>query len=144
MQSPVVRLLIMFSALFVISCYATIPELEAKPSSKSPEALAQGKRLYEENCAQCHGPNGDGKGWKAAELKKKPRNFTLPFDQWTYTKGDPKKIFEVLKKGLPDTPMAMFHFADEQRWALVYRVMEFSQGNSPKPNSPEKGEASGK
>jgi hypothetical protein len=68
------------------------------------------------------------KGWNAAELKKKPRDFTLPFDQWTYSKGEARKIFEALKVGIPDTPMAMFHFTDEQRWALVYRVMEFSRG----------------
>ena len=42
-------------------------------------------------------------------------------------KGEPMKIFEVLKVGIPDTPMAMFSFTDEQRWALVYRVMEFSR-----------------
>ncbi len=144
MQRPIAQLLIIFSVLFVISSCATAPEFGERKSSKTPEVLAEGKRLYEDNCAQCHGPNGDGKGRKAAELKKKPRNFTLPFDEWTYSKGDPNKIFEVLKKGLPDTPMAMFHFTDEQRWALVYRVMEFSQGNSAKANSPENGGASGK
>ena len=89
--------------------------------------MTLGKRLYENNCIQCHGENGDGKGWKAAELKVKPRNFTLPLDQWRVSKGDPQKIFEVLKVGLPDTPMAMFHFTDEERWALVYRVRQFSK-----------------
>ena len=111
------------------SCASIIERLN-KPPENTPELLSQGGRLYENNCIQCHGPNGDGKGWKAAELKKKPRNFGLPFDQWTYSKGDPKKIFEVLTKGIPDTPMAMFHFTDEQRWALVYRVMEFSKGKT--------------
>jgi len=60
----------------------------------------------------------------------KPRYFALPFDQWTYSKGDPQKIFEVLVKGIPDTPMAMFHFSDEERWVPVYRVMEFSKRNN--------------
>jgi UPF0271 protein len=32
------------------------------------------------------------------ELKRKPRDFTLPLDQWNYSKGEPKKIFEALKK----------------------------------------------
>jgi len=120
---------VLFPCLYVLFSCAAIQELAERPSPKTPELLAQGKKIYENNCVQCHGPNGDGNGWKAAELKKKPRNFTLPFDQWNYSKGEPKKIFEVLKVGIPDTPMAMFHFTDEERWALVYRVMEFSQGN---------------
>ena len=119
--------ILMFLAISIFSSCSSIQEFEQKPPAKTPDLLSQGKKLYEENCVQCHGQNGDGKGWKAAELKKKPRNFTLPFDQWTYSKGDPNKVFEALKKGIPDTPMAMFHFTDEQRWALVYRVMEFSQ-----------------
>ncbi len=102
-------------------------QITRKAPSETPELLALGKRLYENNCIQCHGEIGDGKGWKAAELKVKPRNFTLPLDQWRVSKGDPRKIFEVLKLGLPDTPMAMFHFTDEERWALVFRVMQFSK-----------------
>ena len=116
----------LWAAFIFFSC-SSIQEFGEKPPPKTPDLLSQGKKLFEENCIQCHGENGDGKGWKAAELRKKPRNFTLPFDQWTYSKGDPNKVFEALKKGIPDTPMAMFHFTDEQRWALVYRVMEFSR-----------------
>ena len=128
-ENSLIAAFILSSALLLFFSCATMQELAEKPSPKTPELLAQGKKLYKDNCIQCHGETGDGKGWKAAELKKKPRNFTLPFDQWNYSKGEPKKIFEVLKVGIPDTPMAMFHFTDEQRWALVYRVMEFSQGN---------------
>ena len=127
-QRSIVVFLFMIPAIFIFSSCAAIQEWVEKPSPKTPELLAQGRKLYEDNCVQCHGPNGDGKGWKAAELKKKPRDFTLPLDQWNYSKGEPRKIFEALKIGIPDTPMAMFHFTDEQRWALVYRVMEFSQG----------------
>jgi len=119
--------IVVFFWIVIFSSCSSVQEFGEKPPGKTPDLLSQGKKLYEENCVQCHGQNGDGKGWKAAELKKKPRNFTLPFDQWTYSRGDPNKVFEALKKGIPDTPMAMFHFTDEQRWALVYRVMEFSQ-----------------
>jgi len=118
---------VLLPALLVLFSCASIQEWAEKPPPKSPELLAQGRKLYDDNCIQCHGANGDGKGWKSAELKKKPRDFTLPLQQWNYSKGEPKKIFEVLKVGIPDTPMAMFSFTDEQRWALVYRVMEFSR-----------------
>jgi high-affinity iron transporter len=118
--------IIVSGCFLILSSCGPGAQMTRKPS-ESPEQLTLGKRLYENNCIQCHGENGDGKGWKAAELKVKPRNFTLPLDQWRVSKGDPRKIFEVLKVGLPDTPMAMFHFTDEERWALVYRVMQFGK-----------------
>ena len=37
--------------------------------------LAQGKKLYEQNCMPCHGPKGDGKGPAGALLKPPPRDF---------------------------------------------------------------------
>lgn len=114
-------------SLFIFFACATL-RVGQKPPQKTPELLNIGKKLYQENCVQCHGIEGDGRGPKSVELKIPPRNFTLPFDQWTVSKGNPIKIFEVLKNGIPDTPMAMFHFSDEERWGLVYRVMEFSKG----------------
>ena len=120
--------MIIVGSFFILSSCISGLELGCKPPQKTPERVGLGKRLYENNCTQCHGSKGEGEGWKAADLKVKPRNFTLPFDQWRVSRGDPRKIFDVLKVGIPDTPMAMFHFTDEERWALVYRVMEFSQG----------------
>ena len=127
LERSIAAAFVLLPALLVLFSCASIQEWAEKPPPKSPEFLAQGRKLYDDNCIQCHGANGDGKGWKSAELKKKPRDFTLPLQQWNYSKGEPKKIFEVLKVGIPDTPMAMFSFTDEQRWALVYRVMEFSR-----------------
>jgi len=121
---------VIISFFIFSSCAPTIQQLGGRPPEKTPQLLSTGGKLYEENCTQCHGVNGDGKGWKSADLKTKPRDFTLPLNQWSYSKGDPPKIFEALKVGIPDTPMAMFHFTDEERWALVYRVMEFSRGGS--------------
>ena len=123
--------IIVAGSFFILSSCVSGLELGRKPPQKTPELVSLGKRLYENNCTQCHGPTGDGKGWKAEELKVKPRDFTLPLDQWHISKGDPEKLFKVLKKGVPDTPMAMFHFTDEERWALVYWVMEFSKEKKP-------------
>jgi mono/diheme cytochrome c family protein len=107
------------SFLAFSSCAPTMQQVGGKVPEKTPQLLSTGGKLYEENCTQCHGVNGDGKGWKAADLKTKPRDFTLPLNQWSYSKGDPQKIFEALKVGIPDTPMAMFHFTDEERSWIV-------------------------
>lgn len=96
--------MIIVGSFFILSSCISGLELGRKPPQKTPEIVSLGKRLYENNCTQCHGSKGEGEGWKAADLKVKPRNFTLPFDQWRVSRGDPRKIFDVLKVGIPDTP----------------------------------------
>lgn len=94
---------------------------------KTPELLAQGKKLYEQNCVTCHGPKGDGKGPLGAALKPPPSDFTKPFNQWPIGKGDLKKVFEVITKGIPNTSMVKWDQLSEQdRWALVYYTVEFA------------------
>jgi mono/diheme cytochrome c family protein len=95
---------------------------------KTAQLLDRGKQLYEKNCLPCHGIQGNGRGPMAGLLNPLPPNFTEPFQGWKNSKGDPMKIFEVVKKGVPNSPMIAFPFGDEDIWALVYTVMEFSEG----------------
>lgn len=102
------------------------------PPKKTPELLNQGKKLYEQNCATCHGPKGDGKGVVGAALKPPPRDFNIPLNQWTYAKGDLKKVFEVISKGIPNTSMVKWeHLPEQDRWALTYYVVEFTTSKTP-------------
>lgn len=43
----------------------------------APEAPISGKRLYNENCAACHGPKGQGDGAFADALIKMPADLTV-------------------------------------------------------------------
>jgi len=96
------------------------------PPKKTPELLNQGKKLYEQNCVTCHGPKGDGKSQLGASLKPVPSDFTKPFNQWPYSKGDLKKVFEAITKGIPNTSMVKWdQFSEQERWALVYIVEGF-------------------
>ena len=97
------------------------------PPKKTTELINQGKKLYEQSCVTCHGPKGDGKGQLGAALKPPPQPFNIPFNQWTHSKGDLKKVFEVISKGKPNTSMVKWDQLSEQdRWALVYFVVEFA------------------
>ena len=100
---------------------------QSAPPKKTPELLAKGKKLYEQNCMPCHGAKGDGKGPAGALLKPPPRDFNMPLSQWTHSKGDIKKVFEVISKGIPNTAMVKWDQLSEQdRWALAYFVEGFA------------------
>jgi mono/diheme cytochrome c family protein len=59
---------------FAIAGAAYQPKVEKVP----PKAVAadQGKAMFTEYCAACHGPDGKGNGPAAAALKKAPADLT--------------------------------------------------------------------
>jgi high-affinity iron transporter len=119
------------SFLLFFSCN-TVFSQAPKPPKKTPELLNQGKKLYGQNCAVCHGATGDGKGPAGVALKPPPRTFNVPLDQWTYSKGNLKKVFDVITKGIPNTAMVKWdHLSEQERWALVYTVVGFASSKVP-------------
>lgn len=112
---------------FLFSSIPVVPGQTSKPPQKTPELLAQGKKLYEQNCVVCHGPKGDGKGQLGAALKPSPTDFTKPLNQWPYSKGDQKKVFEAITNGVPNTSMVKWsQLPEKDRWALVHTVLGFA------------------
>ena len=102
------------------------------PPKKTPELLSQGKKLYDQNCVTCHGPKGDGKGQLGAALKPAPSDFTKPFNQWAFGKGDLRKVFDVIIKGIPNSSMVKWdHLPEQERWALVYFIVDFASPKTP-------------
>jgi high-affinity iron transporter len=128
------RLLLIVVIGFLFSFYSlnTVFGQAPKIPKETPELLAQGKKLYEQNCAPCHGAKGDGKGPAGLALKPPPQTFNLPLSQWIYSKGDLKKIFEVITKGIPNTAMVKWdQLSEQERWALVYAVVKFAPPKAP-------------
>jgi mono/diheme cytochrome c family protein len=125
-------------ALLVIGClllfysFNIVLGQAPKPPKKTPELLAQGKRVYEQNCSPCHGTKGDGKGPAGVVLKPPPNDFNNPLKEWPKTKGDPNKIFEVITKGVPNSAMVKWdNLSEKERWALVYTVLGFAAPKVP-------------
>jgi high-affinity iron transporter len=99
----------------------------SKPPKKTPELLKEGRRIYDQICATCHGSNGDGKGAAGAVLKPPPTDFQKPLREWPNTKGNLEKIFAVISKGIPNSSMvAWTQYSEQERWALAYTVVEFA------------------
>jgi mono/diheme cytochrome c family protein len=107
--------------------------VSAKPPV-TPELLSRGKLVYGQNCAACHGTNGDGKGDAAAFLAPKPRDFVKGNFRLRSTGANnlptDVDLFREVSLGVPGTPMPPWKhiLGDTDRWAVV----EYLKGFSPR------------
>ncbi len=80
--------------------------------------LAQGERLYAQNCAVCHGPEGKGDGPSAPTLEPAPSNF---HDPERMAQLSPFQAYNTISLGIQGTGMASFsQLADRDIWALSF------------------------
>lgn len=96
----------------------TDPKTLLQPSS---ELLTRGKKLFVQNCAQCHGETGHGDGAGAANMNPMPRNFT---NAAGWTNGyDLPSVYKTLSEGIKNSSMAAFDFLSRRdRMALAHYV----------------------
>jgi mono/diheme cytochrome c family protein len=85
--------------------------------STTPEQIAQGKSLYESNCASCHGMDGS----KVAKA-----NFT---DQSFMAKRSQNDLFRTISQGFEGAMPAFDNLPEDERWAVtVYvRTLTFAE-----------------
>jgi DMSO reductase family type II enzyme heme b subunit len=89
--------------------YQRVTYLITIVDNKSKPSVKRGKVLFQENCIQCHGVNGDGKGISAAYSSPPPRNLTK--GQYKLRRTPIGKIptdedmFQTLTYGMPGTTM---------------------------------------
>ena len=95
----------------------------ANPLKSNSEATAEGKKLYSNMCAVCHGNKGRGDGIAGMTLKPRPSNLTQGLVQ-DQTDGE---IYWKLTEGR--APMASYKelLTEEQRWQLVNYLRTFKK-----------------
>ena len=97
--------------------------------TKTPD-LARGAALYADNCAGCHGLNGDGHGPDAATLKPAPVAFR---DAVRARERSPFALYQVIGQGLDGTAMRSFsELPSQDRWALAFYASRFAFADSDK------------
>ncbi|MCP5426392.1 MAG: FTR1 family protein [Gammaproteobacteria bacterium] len=90
----------------------------------APLTFGRGQALYEQNCASCHGLNGDGKGPASTGLQPPPIAFV---DQDRARERSVFALKQVIDQGLPGTSMAGFAALPPQdRWDLALYVGAFA------------------
>ena len=86
--------------------------------------LERGASLYAENCASCHGSNGDAKTPIAATLDPPPIAFT---DRARANERSLFALYQVIDQGLEGTAMTSFrHLPAPDRWALAVHAGRFA------------------
>lgn len=97
-------------------------------------SVANGLRLYRENCALCHGVAGYGDGPAAEGLKPRPADLTGKH-AGDHTAGD---LFWWLSHGIQDTAMPGYGAAlsPEERWDLINFMRTLSAGEQARPMAP--------
>ena len=108
--------------------------LAGAPSAPTTDT---GRRLYEQHCLECHGPQGRGDGVKAPFLSPRPGNL---ISAATSAKSD-RDLLKVIAQGRPRTAMPGWKERlsdDEQREVLRYirSLVHFHQPATPPPPLP--------
>ena len=99
------------------------------PIPPTPENLAKGKRLYNQDakptaCKLCHGANGNGNGSLARRLDPPPRNFTCAEVMRDLPDG---QLFWTIKNGSRGTGMPAHKstLQPKEIWQLILFIRKF-------------------
>jgi mono/diheme cytochrome c family protein len=107
------------------------------------EVISQGKAIYDEKCASCHGASGKGDGLDAATLTVAPNDFT---DQAYMAQNSTADLYQNITNSVqPEMPAFSTLLDDNQRWSVASYLRTltfvFPQNAASAYPMPESGEA---
>jgi mono/diheme cytochrome c family protein len=113
-----------------IPVVADAPTESDTPTTKAARVV-DGKALYANHCAQCHGDKGDGEGPAAKFLLPRPRNFGEARFRVVNTMNlmpSDEDLLHVITRGMPGSAMFPFgHLRPEENKAIVAHVRQLTQ-----------------
>lgn len=107
-----------------------LAEKERKnPLAVSEANIAAAKKIYSDQCANCHGDTGRGDGSDAMMYDPAPEDLT---DAAKMNKKTDGEIYYQITEGRKPMPSFRKKLTEEQRWQLVLLVRAFA-GSPPVP-----------
>ena len=104
--------------------------MERTPIVPDEESLKIGARLFNQQCAVCHGEQGRGDGPAAKSLKTKPADF---LDQGHSAIYGPGEKFWIIGNGSGETGMPAFpNLSLVDRWNLVNHIYQLQEAGPDK------------
>ena len=104
--------------------WAVIDAYKLPVAPKTPPDLAAGAKLYQAQCATCHGTEGRGDGLAGAKLDPAPSNFQ---DRERMAQRSVYGLYNTITLGVKGTAMSPFgQLREEDRWALAFYVAGFT------------------
>lgn len=86
------------------------------PLRFSEITVERGKKLFQTQCAMCHGEKGDGKGELVEELKIQPPDFTQAETLEKRTDGE---LFAIIETGSGVMPGQSQRMRDLHKWEMI-------------------------
>jgi cytochrome c oxidase cbb3-type subunit 3 len=102
----------------------------AQPAPPTPQDLAQGQRIFQSQCAHCHGPRGEG-----------GRGANLARPRLRHAAGD-QALFKIIDEGIEGTEMPRAGMTIPETWRVVAYVKSLGRVSQPPAinGSPGRGE----
>jgi len=112
--------------------WAVPPEVKAmkNPLAPSDATITAAKRVYSDQCANCHGDSGKGDGSDAMMYDPAPSDLTDTAKMSQVTDGE---IYYQITEGRKPMPSYKKRLTEEQRWQLVLLVRSFASQPAPPP-----------
>jgi mono/diheme cytochrome c family protein len=104
------------------------------PLAPSESTLKVARRIYTDECVQCHGEHGKGDGPEAMMRSPAPADLTDAGHMNTVTDGE---IFYQISEGRKPMPSFKKRLTEEERWGLVLLVRSFTRPSGATERNPD-------
>lgn len=117
-----------------VHTYKPTAEDAARPNPMkfTTNSVARGKRVYDTQCAMCHGDTGLGDGDVAKDIGAKPPDFTNPATLKSRTDGE---LFAIIGEGSGLMPAQGDRMKDYHKWDAINYLRSLS-GAVPAKSQP--------
>ncbi len=119
--------------LLILGLFFILPFVHAQGATEA-QNIAEGKKVYDNSCAHCHGIEGRGDGSAAENLLPQPRDFTRGLYKIRSTESGQlptdQDLFDIITEGMPGSSMPEWETAldADERWQVVAYIKTFYEG----------------